>query len=46
MGSSWSRSNKTLKKVIVSTAILYISNEEPITIKISGIGKYPYLELN
>lgn len=30
----------------MSTAILKVSNEEPYPIKISGIGKYPYLEIN
>jgi hypothetical protein len=32
--------------VLVSTAILNIANEDPFPLKISGIGKYPYLDLS
>ena len=33
-------------KVLISTAILHITDEEAYPIKISGIGKYPYLDLS
>ena len=33
-------------KVIIAKTILNITNEEPVTIKISGIGKYPFFNLS
>jgi len=36
----------TEAKVIVSTAILTIENEPPKVIKLSAIGKYPYITAN
>jgi len=33
-------------KVLVAIAILHVKGEESVKIKISGIGKYPYLDIN
>jgi hypothetical protein len=31
---------------LVAIAILHVKGEESVKIKISGIGKYPYLDIN
>jgi hypothetical protein len=35
-----------LAEVVVATLVLNIENEEPRVFKLSGIGKYPFLQLN
>ncbi len=35
-----------ITKVLVAIAILHVKGEESVKIKISGIGKYPYLDIN